>query len=144
MIISGDEDHLKYVQDTRENYLRTNSRYTLQYIDEEPKLWTYPIPEIPEDVSQMFIKQYSKENSIFVRSITFYLSSHMKYETLEAYVRANGYELSDLTEDEKKEVEEEWLSIKDGSIVIDDGFFSPLSGFTQRMLREGKLPSFSS
>lgn len=65
----------------------------------------------------------------------------MDYETLEAYVQAHGYELSDLTEGEKKEVEEEWLSKKDGSIVIDDGFFSPLSGFSQRMLMEGKLPN---
>lgn len=67
----------------------------------------------------------------------------MEYETLEAYVRANGYELSDLTEEEKKEVEAEWLSKKDDSIIIDDGFFSPLSEFSQRMLKEGKLPSFS-
>lgn len=66
----------------------------------------------------------------------------MDYETVEAYVQANGYELSDLTEGEKKEVEEEWLSKKDGCTVIDDGFFSPLSGFSQRMLREGKLPNY--
>lgn len=64
----------------------------------------------------------------------------MKYETLEAYVQANGYELSDLTEEEKKEVEEEWLSIKDGRFDILDGFFSPLSEFYQRMLTDGKFP----
>ena len=66
----------------------------------------------------------------------------MEYESLEAYVRANGYELSDLTEEEKKEVEEEWLTIKDGRFIILDGFFSPLSEFHQRMIRKGKLPDF--
>ena len=65
----------------------------------------------------------------------------MEYKTLEAYVQANGYELSDLTDEEKKEVEEEWLTIKDGRLVILDGFFSPLSGFSQRMIREGILPN---
>lgn len=67
----------------------------------------------------------------------------MEYETLEAYVRAHGYELSDLTDEEKNEVEEEWLSIKDGRLDILDGFFSPLSGFSQRMIREGILPTNS-
>lgn len=65
----------------------------------------------------------------------------MEYETLEAYVQANGYELSDLTEEEKKEVEEEWVLITVGRFEILDGFFSPLSEFYQRMLSEGKLPN---
>ena len=64
----------------------------------------------------------------------------MEYESLEAYVQAHGYRLSDLTEKEKKEVEEEWLTIKDGNVVILDGFFSPLSEFSHRMIREGILP----
>ena len=65
----------------------------------------------------------------------------MEYETLEAYVQAHGYQLSDFTEEEKKEIEEEWLSIKDGRCDILDGFFSPASGFYVRMLEKGVLPN---
>ena len=66
----------------------------------------------------------------------------MKYETLEAYVQAHGYKLSDFTEEEKKEIEEEWLTIKDGRCEMLDGFFSPAGGFFIRMIEKGLQPNY--
>lgn len=57
------------------------------------------------------------------------------YANVEEYVRAHGYELSDLTPAELKEVRAELDAINEG-VVVDDGFFSPISSFTQRMLHK--------
>ena len=55
--------------------------------------------------------------------------------TLEEYVEAYGYKVSDLTENEVKEVKRE-MTMKENGFEILDGFFSPMSPFTQRMLQK--------
>lgn len=48
------------------------------------------------------------------------------YKTVEEYVRANGYELSDLTPEEIKQAKKEMADINAGHEVIDGLFSSPL------------------
>ena len=55
--------------------------------------------------------------------------------TLQEYVENNGYKVSDLTQGELKEVAQELKDIE-GGMVIMDGFFSPMSKFSQRMLQK--------
>lgn len=55
--------------------------------------------------------------------------------TLEEYVEAYGYKVADLTESEIKEVKRE-MAMKEQGFDILDGFFSPMSPFTQRMLQK--------
>lgn len=57
--------------------------------------------------------------------------------TVEDYIRAHGYQVSDLTNEELAQVKEEFEVIRNGDLVL-DGFFSPLSEFSQRMLQEGR------
>lgn len=61
----------------------------------------------------------------------------MIYNTVEDYIRAYGYQVSDLTPEELAQVTEEFEVIRNGGDVL-DGFFSPLSDFSLRMLQEGR------
>ena len=47
------------------------------------------------------------------------------YQNVEEYVRANGYELSDLTREEIKEAQKEMETINAGGMIL-DGVFSSL------------------
>jgi hypothetical protein len=53
--------------------------------------------------------------------------------TIKEYVEAYGYKVSDLTEKELEEVKKE-MEMKERGIEVLDGFFSPMSPFSQRML----------
>lgn len=55
--------------------------------------------------------------------------------TLKEYVEAYGYKVSDLTAKEVEEVEKE-MEMKSRGIDVVDGFFSPMSKFSQRMLQK--------
>ena len=54
--------------------------------------------------------------------------------TVQEYVEAHGYKVSDLTKKELKEVEAE-IEMEEKGILISDGFFSPMGEFAQRMIR---------
>lgn len=56
--------------------------------------------------------------------------------TLKEYIESNGYKVEDLTEKELVEVRAELTAIESGQMV-EDGFFSPLSEFVQRKIKEG-------
>lgn len=49
-----------------------------------------------------------------------------KYESVEAYVKDNGYKMKDLTPDEIKEATEEMEAINNGLAVLDGVFSRPL------------------
>ena len=56
------------------------------------------------------------------------------YQNVEEYVRANGYEVSDLTKEELREAEKEMEMVKRGEDFV-DGIFS---GFTIAMRKASK------
>ena len=58
--------------------------------------------------------------------------------TLKEYIESNGYKVEDLTEKELALVEDELNAIENG-IEITDGFFSPMSEFSQRKIQEGLI-----
>lgn len=70
------------------------------------------------------------------QSCTFAKRKRLKNEnmTIQEYVEAHGYKVSDLTKKELKEVEKELLDVENGFEVL-DGFFGPMSEFTQRMIQ---------
>lgn len=49
-----------------------------------------------------------------------------KYESVEAYVKDNGYKMKDLTPEEIKEATEEMEAINNGLAVLDGVFSRPL------------------
>lgn len=53
--------------------------------------------------------------------------------TIEQYIEENGYKVADLTAKELKEVQAEVDAINNGETIL-DGFFSPTSDFSLRML----------
>ena len=54
--------------------------------------------------------------------------------SVKEYVEANGYKVSDLTDKELSEVKEELAAVESGEVIL-EGFFSPMSEFSQRMLQ---------
>ena len=69
-------------------------------------------------------------------SCTFAKRKCLKNEimTVQEYVEAHGYKVSDLTKKELKEVEAE-IEMEEKGILISDGFFSPIGEFAQRMIQ---------
>lgn len=58
-----------------------------------------------------------------------------KYDSVEAYVKAHGYKLKDLTPEELKEAASEMEDANNGLDVLDGLFSKPLSKF--RIKEEG-------
>ena len=56
--------------------------------------------------------------------------------TVKEYIEANGYEVSDLTKKDLKEVEKEVEALNRGEEIM-DGFFSPIGDFIQRRIHNG-------
>ena len=53
-----------------------------------------------------------------------------KYESVEAYVKDNGYKMKDLTSNEVKEATEEMEAINEGNEILDGVFSKPISKFS--------------
>lgn len=60
-----------------------------------------------------------------------------KYESVEAYVKDNGYKMKDLTPDEVKEATEEMEAINNGLEILDGVFSKTLSKFSIKPIEEG-------
>ena len=60
-----------------------------------------------------------------------------KYPNVEAYVKAHGYKLKDLTPDEVKEATEEMKAVNSGLDVLDGVFTRPLTKYAIKPNEEG-------
>lgn len=61
----------------------------------------------------------------------------MKYKDINAYVKANGFKVSDLTEEELAEAKEELVAINNGETILDGVFSNPDLEY-RKMRKEAK------